>query len=168
LFCVEPILRPVAPHGKRAFSRPSRPARQGQALPPPLPRCACRWSGRCVAAVAGAGKFDFIISTVSAKFDLSAYINLLAMDGTLGLVGAPAGSQALLYVHLIQIGSVGELQRQVVRTEEASHGLLRVVGSHALQRWYGFSYPCYEDELGAARHHGTLWVYSHHTNDCHV
>ena len=42
------------------------------------------------AMAAGAGKFDFIISTVSCKFDLSAYINLLAMDGTLVLVGAPA------------------------------------------------------------------------------
>jgi uncharacterized zinc-type alcohol dehydrogenase-like protein len=36
-----------------------------------------------------AGSFDFILDAVSAEHDLNAYINLLARDGTLTLVGAP-------------------------------------------------------------------------------
>ncbi|KGE17089.1 NAD(P)-dependent alcohol dehydrogenase [Paenibacillus wynnii] len=37
-----------------------------------------------------AGSFDLIINTVSAKIDMSAYLSLLALDGTLVNVGAPA------------------------------------------------------------------------------
>lgn len=36
-----------------------------------------------------AGAFDLIINTVSAKIDISAYLSLLALDGTLVNVGAP-------------------------------------------------------------------------------
>ncbi|MFY9647796.1 MAG: NAD(P)-dependent alcohol dehydrogenase [Terriglobales bacterium] len=36
-----------------------------------------------------AGSFDFILDTVSAEHDLNAYINLLKVDGTMTLVGAP-------------------------------------------------------------------------------
>lgn len=36
-----------------------------------------------------AGSFDFILDTVSAQHDLNAYINLLKLNGTLTLVGAP-------------------------------------------------------------------------------
>ncbi|WP_308635261.1 NAD(P)-dependent alcohol dehydrogenase [Paenibacillus silvisoli] len=36
-----------------------------------------------------AGSFDLIINTVSAKIDISAYLSLLALDGTLVNVGAP-------------------------------------------------------------------------------
>ena len=35
-----------------------------------------------------AGSFDFILSTVNVPLDWSAYINLLATDGTLHFVGA--------------------------------------------------------------------------------
>ena len=35
------------------------------------------------------GSFDFILDTVSADHDINAYINLLACDGNLTLVGAP-------------------------------------------------------------------------------
>lgn len=35
------------------------------------------------------GSFDFILDTISADHDLNAYLNLLAPDGTLTLVGAP-------------------------------------------------------------------------------
>jgi alcohol dehydrogenase (NADP+) len=35
------------------------------------------------------GSFDFILDTVSADHDLNAYVNLLARDGNLTLVGAP-------------------------------------------------------------------------------
>jgi len=37
-----------------------------------------------------AGRFDLIINTVSARIDLDAYLGLLAVDGTLVNVGAPA------------------------------------------------------------------------------
>jgi alcohol dehydrogenase (NADP+) len=37
-----------------------------------------------------AGSFDLILNTVSAKIDLDAYISLLAVDGTMVNVGAPA------------------------------------------------------------------------------
>lgn len=37
-----------------------------------------------------AGSFDLIVNTVSAKIDISAYLSLLALDGTLVNVGAPA------------------------------------------------------------------------------
>ena len=36
-----------------------------------------------------AGSFDFILDTISADHDINAYLNLLAHDGTLTLVGAP-------------------------------------------------------------------------------
>lgn len=36
-----------------------------------------------------AGSFDFILDTVSADHDLNTYLNLLTIDGTLTLVGAP-------------------------------------------------------------------------------
>ena len=36
-----------------------------------------------------AGRFDFILDTVSAAHDLNAYLHLLKRDGTLTLVGAP-------------------------------------------------------------------------------
>lgn len=37
-----------------------------------------------------AGSFDLIVNTVSAKIDINAYLSLLALDGTLVNVGAPA------------------------------------------------------------------------------
>jgi uncharacterized zinc-type alcohol dehydrogenase-like protein len=37
-----------------------------------------------------AGSFDFILDAVSADHDINAYINLLARDGNITLVGAPA------------------------------------------------------------------------------
>ena len=36
-----------------------------------------------------AGSFDFILDAVSADHDINAYINLLARDGNITLVGAP-------------------------------------------------------------------------------
>jgi uncharacterized zinc-type alcohol dehydrogenase-like protein len=37
-----------------------------------------------------AGSFDFILDTASAEHDLNAYLNLIKLDGTMTLVGAPA------------------------------------------------------------------------------
>ena len=39
-----------------------------------------------------AGRFDFILDTVSAKHDYNAYLGLLRLDGTMVLVGAPEPS----------------------------------------------------------------------------
>lgn len=36
-----------------------------------------------------AGSFDFILDAVSAEHDINAYLNLLTLDGTLTLIGAP-------------------------------------------------------------------------------
>ncbi len=36
-----------------------------------------------------AGSFDFILSTISAQYDVGAYLNLLKRDGTMVVVGAP-------------------------------------------------------------------------------
>jgi uncharacterized zinc-type alcohol dehydrogenase-like protein len=36
-----------------------------------------------------AGTFDFILDTVAADHDINAYLNMLALDGNLTLVGAP-------------------------------------------------------------------------------
>ena len=41
-----------------------------------------------------AGSFDFILDAVSADHDINAYINLLARDGNLTLVGAPGEAAA--------------------------------------------------------------------------
>src|SRR5207302_288983 len=35
------------------------------------------------------GSFDFILDAVAADHDLNAYLNLLKLDGTLAMVGAP-------------------------------------------------------------------------------
>ncbi len=47
------------------------------------------------------GRFDLIINTVSASIDLDAYLGLLAVDGTLVNVGAPAGPLSLNVFSLI-------------------------------------------------------------------
>jgi alcohol dehydrogenase (NADP+) len=49
-----------------------------------------------------AGRFDFILDTVSAPHDLNAYLNLLRRDGALALVGAspqPLEVQAFSLIH---------------------------------------------------------------------
>ena len=48
-----------------------------------------------------AGRFDLIINTVSARIDLDAYLGLLAVDGTLVNVGAPADPLAVNAFSLI-------------------------------------------------------------------
>jgi alcohol dehydrogenase (NADP+) len=48
-----------------------------------------------------AGRFDLIINTVSASIDLDAYLSLLAVDGTLVNVGAPAEPLSLNVFSLI-------------------------------------------------------------------
>jgi alcohol dehydrogenase (NADP+) len=48
-----------------------------------------------------AGSFDFILDAVSADHDINAYLNLLARDGNLTLVGAPAKPLAVSAFGLI-------------------------------------------------------------------
>ncbi len=41
-----------------------------------------------------AGTLDLVVNTVSARIDVDAYLGLLAVDGTLVTVGAPAEASA--------------------------------------------------------------------------
>ena len=50
-----------------------------------------------------AGSFDFILDAVSAEHDLNAYLQLLKLDGTLTLVGAPP-KPALIYAFNLLFG----------------------------------------------------------------
>jgi len=69
-----------------------------------------------------AGTFDLIVNTVSAKIDLDAYLSLLALDGTLVNVGAPAEPLSLSVFSLIMgrrsfagslIGGIRETQEML-------------------------------------------------------
>jgi uncharacterized zinc-type alcohol dehydrogenase-like protein len=66
--------------------------------------------------------FDFILDTVSADHDINAYLNLLARDGTLALVGAPPTPLAVMAFALIPgrhslsgstIGGIAETQEML-------------------------------------------------------
>ncbi|MEU4640987.1 NAD(P)-dependent alcohol dehydrogenase [Micromonospora sp. NPDC023814] len=68
------------------------------------------------------GRFDLIINTVSAPIDVDAYLNLLAVDGTLVNVGAPAEPLTLNVFSLIgarrsyagsMIGGIRETQEML-------------------------------------------------------
>jgi len=48
-----------------------------------------------------AGSFDFILDTVSAEHNLNAYLNLLKLNGTMTLVGAPEKPAALAAFSLL-------------------------------------------------------------------
>lgn len=69
-----------------------------------------------------AGSFDLIINTVSAKIDVDAYLSLLALDGTLVNVGAPAEPLSLNVFSLLgqrrsyagsMIGGIRETQEML-------------------------------------------------------
>ncbi|WP_424767854.1 NAD(P)-dependent alcohol dehydrogenase [Paenibacillus sp. sgz302251] len=69
-----------------------------------------------------AGSFDLIVNTVSAKIDMSSYLSLLALDGTLVNVGAPAEPLSVNVFSLIghrrsfagsMIGGVRETQEML-------------------------------------------------------
>ncbi len=69
-----------------------------------------------------AGSFDLIVNTVSAKIDLDAYLSLLAVDGTMVNVGAPAEPLSLSVFSLIMgrrsfagsvIGGIRETQEML-------------------------------------------------------
>src|SRR5437763_1091484 len=69
-----------------------------------------------------AGSFDFILDCVAAEHDLNAYLNFLARDGNLTLVGAPAKPLAVSAFALIMarrslsgsaIGGIAETQEML-------------------------------------------------------
>jgi alcohol dehydrogenase (NADP+) len=69
-----------------------------------------------------AGSFDFILDAVSAEHDLNAYLQLLKMDGTLTLVGAPEKPTPVAAFNVIfgrrslsgsAIGGLGETQEML-------------------------------------------------------
>jgi uncharacterized zinc-type alcohol dehydrogenase-like protein len=69
-----------------------------------------------------AGSFDFILDTVSADHDISAYLNLLSRDGNITLVGAPPKPLAVSAFALIvrrrslsgsNIGGIHETQEML-------------------------------------------------------
>jgi len=69
-----------------------------------------------------AGKFDFILDTVSAPHDLNAYLNLLRLNGALVLVGVPEKPSAVAAFSLIgnnrtlagsMIGGIAETQEML-------------------------------------------------------
>jgi uncharacterized zinc-type alcohol dehydrogenase-like protein len=68
------------------------------------------------------GSFDFILGTVSAEYDLNAYLNLLNLDGSLTLVGAPPEALGVYAFSLINgrrslsgsnIGGIPETQEML-------------------------------------------------------
>lgn len=77
-----------------------------------------------------AGTFDLIVNTVSAKLDLDAYLGLLAVNGALVNVGAPAEPLSLQVFSLILQGRsfAGSLIGGIRETQEmldfcAEHGI---------------------------------------------
>ncbi|GMU05301.1 NAD(P)-dependent alcohol dehydrogenase [Corallococcus caeni] len=67
-----------------------------------------------------AGSFDLIVNTVSAKIDVDAYLSLLALDGALVNVGAPAEPLAVNVFSLIMPRRVftGSLIGGIPQTQE--------------------------------------------------
>ncbi len=78
-----------------------------------------------------AGAFDLIINTVSARLDIAQYVNLLAVDGTLVIVGAPTEPVAVDGMSLIthRRSIAGSANGGILETQEmldfcAEHGIL--------------------------------------------
>jgi alcohol dehydrogenase (NADP+) len=81
-----------------------------------------------------AGSFDLIINTVSASIDINAYLRLLAVDGVLVNVGAPADPLSVQAFSLIParrtlagstIGSIAETQQMLDFCAE--HGIAAAI-----------------------------------------
>ena len=77
-----------------------------------------------------AGRFDLIVNTVSAAIDLDAYLGLLAVDGTLVNVGAPADPLSVNVFSLIggRRSFAGSMIGGIALTQEmldfcAQHGI---------------------------------------------
>lgn len=75
-----------------------------------------------------AGSFDFILSTISAQYDVNQYLNLLTRDGTMVVVGAPdkPGSIAMFSLILGRKTLAGSLIGGIKETQE----MLDFCGEH--------------------------------------
>jgi alcohol dehydrogenase (NADP+) len=105
-----------------------------------------------------AGRFDLIINTVSAPIDVDAYLSLLAVDGTLVNVGAPAEPLSLHVMSLVggrrnyagsMIGGIAETQEmldfcaehgigaevEVIAADEVNDAYERVLASDVRYRF---------------------------------
>jgi uncharacterized zinc-type alcohol dehydrogenase-like protein len=88
-----------------------------------------------------AGSFDFILDAVSAQHDLNAYLNLLKLDGTLTLVGAPEQPLPVSAFNLIMgrrsfagsaIGGIAETQEMLDFC--AAHGIVSEIELIPMQK----------------------------------
>ena len=75
-----------------------------------------------------AGTFDFILDTVSAKHDINAYLNLLARDGNITLVGAPPEPFNVSAFFLI--GGRHSLSGSAIGGIAETQGMLDFCGAH--------------------------------------
>jgi uncharacterized zinc-type alcohol dehydrogenase-like protein len=75
--------------------------------------------------------FDFILNTVTAKMDLSAYLNLLTIDGTMVLVGAPEDPHQVHAFNLLmgRRSLAGSIIGGIAETQE----MLDFCGQHNIQ-----------------------------------
>lgn len=79
---------------------------------------------------AHAGSFDFILSTISAQYDIGTYLNLLKRDGTMVVVGAPDKPSEIMTFSLI-LGRktlAGSLIGGIAETQE----MLDFCGEHGI------------------------------------
>ncbi|MDD1476107.1 NAD(P)-dependent alcohol dehydrogenase [Arthrobacter sp. H16F315] len=93
-----------------------------------------------------AGSFDLILNTVSAKIDLDAYLSLLAVDGAMVNVGAPAEPLSLNVFSLIGgrrsfagslIGGIRETQEMLDFCAEHKLGAeIEVIGADKINEAY--------------------------------
>ncbi len=90
---------------------------------------------------AAAGRFDFILNTVSAPTDINAYIALLKRDGTMVLVGVPDKAPELQAFALIggRRSVAGSLIGGIAETQEmldfcAKHGIVSDIEQIPIQK----------------------------------
>jgi uncharacterized zinc-type alcohol dehydrogenase-like protein len=88
-----------------------------------------------------AGSFDFILDAVSADHDINAYLNLLKLDGTLTLVGAPENPLPVAAFSLLMkrrqlagsgIGGIAETQEMLDFC--AGHGIVSDIEMIGIQQ----------------------------------
>jgi uncharacterized zinc-type alcohol dehydrogenase-like protein len=75
-----------------------------------------------------AGTFDFLLSTISAPYDINAYLNLLKLDGTMVIVGVPEKALELQAFSLI--GKRRRLAGSLIGGIEQTQEMLNFCGQH--------------------------------------
>jgi hypothetical protein len=83
-----------------------------------------------------AGSFGLIVNTVSARIDLDAYLSLLALDGALVNVGAPAEPLSLNVFSLLRSVPVRDRHRdtEIATARSAARGALSRGGGQTCGR----------------------------------